>query len=532
MTLNELLGRLQGVKKSGGNYAARCPAHHDRNASLSLKADSDRILVNCHTGCSTENVVQALGLTMADLFLKDEPRTFRNSGSFESRIAETYDYTDERGDVLFQAVRLRDPKDFRQRRKTANGWEWGLGDVRRVLYRLPGLSEAAFDGRAVWHCEGEKDADALAALGYTATCNPMGASKGEDPGVRWPDEFVVHFAGCYGVFLVMDCDEPGREFARAVAGKLHKAGVRCKVLDLAPRRSDGYDVSDFLLEHGDDAKPMLERLARETPVWPRNRPLRAPVVAAATFRERVGDYDPSREYLGPFLYGGERVHVIGPVNQGKSTFVQEALSAALHGREFLGWRGSGGSLRGVYVDLEQPEHALHRGLTDARLYAPQLDGRFDVWHEPDGLEVDRNEQHRLMLADLCDRYQVVVVDPWYKLIGDELADGMRNVRPVISFLDGLRKQHPRTVVVCCRHSNEKEGRLTLGDVSGYKAYERAADVTVGFQRVKGDLSRLVWLKSRSHLLPKIGESWLVEWTRGQGFRRVGEDANQERIDVA
>ena len=36
--------------------------------------------------------------------------------------------------------------------------------------------------------EGEKDADALTALGLTATCNPMGAGK-------WRDSYTATLAG-------------------------------------------------------------------------------------------------------------------------------------------------------------------------------------------------------------------------------------------------------------------------------------------------------------------------------------------------
>lgn len=55
------------------------------------------------------------------------------------RIIKTYDYVDETGALLYQVCRL-EPKSFRQRRPDgADGWIWKLGDVRRVLYRLPGL---------------------------------------------------------------------------------------------------------------------------------------------------------------------------------------------------------------------------------------------------------------------------------------------------------------------------------------------------------------------------------------------------------
>ena len=55
--------------RTDGSYLVRCPAHDDGIPSLSLACGDDgRALLHCHAGCSTEAVVAALGLRMADLF--------------------------------------------------------------------------------------------------------------------------------------------------------------------------------------------------------------------------------------------------------------------------------------------------------------------------------------------------------------------------------------------------------------------------------------------------------------------------------
>lgn len=64
-----LLARLEGVRVTGRGYSARCPAHKDRSASLSLAVGRDgRALVRCFAGCDVLAVVQAVGLELADLF--------------------------------------------------------------------------------------------------------------------------------------------------------------------------------------------------------------------------------------------------------------------------------------------------------------------------------------------------------------------------------------------------------------------------------------------------------------------------------
>jgi len=66
----EILTRLHKVKQVGpSKWVARCPAHPDRNPSLSIKEAPDgRVLLYCFAGCPTEAILAALGLNWSDLF--------------------------------------------------------------------------------------------------------------------------------------------------------------------------------------------------------------------------------------------------------------------------------------------------------------------------------------------------------------------------------------------------------------------------------------------------------------------------------
>jgi hypothetical protein len=69
VSVEELLGRLERVKRSGAGWVARCPAHEDRSPSLSVGEGVDgRVLLSCHAGCSLEAITAALGLEVSDLF--------------------------------------------------------------------------------------------------------------------------------------------------------------------------------------------------------------------------------------------------------------------------------------------------------------------------------------------------------------------------------------------------------------------------------------------------------------------------------
>lgn len=65
----DVVGRLSGIRSRGNGYQALCPAHPDQQASLSIDTGEDgRVLLHCFAGCTAEQIVSALGLTLADLF--------------------------------------------------------------------------------------------------------------------------------------------------------------------------------------------------------------------------------------------------------------------------------------------------------------------------------------------------------------------------------------------------------------------------------------------------------------------------------
>jgi hypothetical protein len=215
--------------REGGDWT--CPTHDDSTPSLSVSNGDGKVLVHCHASesCTPEAIVERIGLRVSDLF--DEPATLGP----KRRIAATYDYVDEAGDLLFQVVRF-EPKDFRQRRPDGHGaWIWNLQGMRRVLYRLPEVLDAAKIGGEIFVVEGEKDVQALERAGAVATCNPGGAGK-------WRDDYTASLIGAAVVRIVADNDDPGREHAREVVASLTSAGVPVELLH-APA---GKDVAEHL----------------------------------------------------------------------------------------------------------------------------------------------------------------------------------------------------------------------------------------------------------------------------------------------
>ena len=62
MTIEEFMKRLEGVREDHpGQYSAKCPAHDDKTASLSVgKGRDNRIVVHCHAGCDHRDILAAI----------------------------------------------------------------------------------------------------------------------------------------------------------------------------------------------------------------------------------------------------------------------------------------------------------------------------------------------------------------------------------------------------------------------------------------------------------------------------------------
>ena len=250
--IDEILSSLQNVEKACEGYKAVCPAHDDKEASLSISEGNDgRVLLHCHAGCETEVIVDFLGLKMSDLF-----PTKQNSPGSISFITTTYDYHDEQSKLLYQVCRTSLKGFFQRRPDGKGGYINGLGKVKRVLYRLPELTEAVKNGNTIFIPEGEKDVDNLIKRGLSATCNPMGAGK-------WKKEYADYLKKA-DVVILPDNDDAGIKHSQEIARSIQKKVHSVKILPL-PGLPEKGDVSDWF-EAGNPIEKLLQ-LAEEQSLW-------------------------------------------------------------------------------------------------------------------------------------------------------------------------------------------------------------------------------------------------------------------------
>jgi hypothetical protein len=252
--LNLFLSNLQGVSPSAKGYAANCPAHGDRNPSLSIDQGSDgRILLHCHAGCSAQAVVGALGLSMSDLFPSRNGRTQprkpkhpepkKPSGKayvtakealsalddmmkrkHQGERAGKWRYRDAGGNLVALVLRFDLPTEKGQKQaktfRPVSRWEdgWHLCDPEQwPLYRVNELSAA----EVVYVVEGEKCADSLMNVGITATTSAHGSQSPHR--TDWSP-----LAG-KTVIVLPDNDAAGDAYATAVTAILSKLSPQPQV---------------------------------------------------------------------------------------------------------------------------------------------------------------------------------------------------------------------------------------------------------------------------------------------------------------
>jgi putative DNA primase/helicase len=335
------------LKKVGKEYKAKCisQSHNDTNPSVSVNQSTG--LWHCH-GCKQGGDIFTLyamkhGLSLNGDFPKvcqgiieefnipivpkKKSNTQKKPNGKQGRIVQTYDYRDEMfNELLFQKVRT-EPKGFYIRRRGVDGeWKNGMGGKKPVLYRLNQVNKAD----EVCITEGEKDADNLAKLGFTATTNFDGAGK-------WRDEFNESVTG-KSIYIFADNDEQGRKHAQLVAGKVHPVARSVKIIEL-PDIEAGEDVSDFIgrFDNPETAAERISILIENTPEYepPRIYTFEDAILTTDKFAE-IETPEP-KYYIKPWLKEDSIILIPGVRGAGKTFLGQGIVNAVSGGEAFGPW---------------------------------------------------------------------------------------------------------------------------------------------------------------------------------------------------
>lgn len=469
-----LLGLLDKVKKSGTGYEARCPGtrhkNEDKHPSLSLGLGYDgRVLLNCHAGCDTDDVLAAVGLAWTDLFEK----------SSTGNVVRRYRLMNGAGTVVAEHVREELTGD--KKLWWEHGGKAGLNGTPLAdlpLYRQPELENTAANVPVIV-TEGEKAADALAELGLLAVGTVTGAAG-------TPSAAVLSILVGREVWLWPDNDDVGRQHMERIARQLSGV-VRWVDWKQAPPGGDGADYAA-----GGGTAEGVAALLRQTAVAPGSsngpRIWHGDELARATF-------DPVRWAIPGILPSGLTI-LAGRPKLGKSWLV-------------LGWAldVAAGTLvlkridinKGItlYLALEDSPRRMQERMHMMLGESPAPHGFNVVTSWPrmgeGGIELledwlDENPDCRLVMIDTFKRFRPIEKGGRNSRLYDLDYDA---VQPVAELA-----QRRNVAIVLVMHTNKTDPVDPVDLVSGTLGLSGAADGVLVLKRERGQADASLFVTGR------------------------------------
>lgn len=422
MNLQEVLSHFDGVKRRNENeYMARCPCHNDKKQSLCIGNGEKGVVLKCQAGCDTRAILDRVGLKPADLF-------FEKKQDNRPQVIATYQYPNG-----VQKLRRSD-KSFTWRRPDGKGgWIYNRKGVPHSLYIAGELSED------VAITEGEKDADNLHKLGWTAVSGEDGAGPG-----KWRSEYTEQLRG-FPVVIFQDNDDVGKAYAQEVATALSSVAKSVHLLDLSkiwPEIPEHGDVSDLIARFGEEqSSDMIAELIRKTPAWaPQN-----PAVSCAA----DVPYEEPKWTIAPYFQRGKGTLIQGDSGSGKTAFVCAIAAHVSTGKPLLN------------STVETPGNVLVLSVEDDQ---PILRGRIEAsggdltkiffHNNPAGLTFTSPE-----IWSIVKQYKIklIIFDPFQAFLGSGIDMFRANeTRPVLARLFELCDQEDCAVIIVAHTSKSSD----------------------------------------------------------------------------
>lgn len=487
------------IRKQGASYMARCPFHDDTSPSMSFNFEKG--VWHCHTEHIGGGMVDfemrfsgvsqgEAGATIASV-LGLSKYQFSHAGVTEA----TYEYRDEQGRLLFQVVRSRNPENGKKRitnRRPVgkNGWEYQLGNVRRVLYRLDEVvratevviveGEKCADAVRAAFCQAMGEDDACLAHGFAVTTSPHGAGK-------WREEFAPYLTG-KKVVVIPDNDTPGRDHMHAVAASVSKYAVGVRWLDL-PVDAEKDDAADYLKNH---EWPEMRDLIQRSPAWRRADDDGLLISAPKFIRHVPAVIDWKVEGL---IEKGTSGFIIALPKSGKS-FATVCMAVALAGGgEWLGFRVS----EPTRVALVSREDAP--GLTARRLRRAMIGMGYDVddpiWdtnlmvntrNQSKTLMLDDDEQLSGMIFEMKQKKIEFCILDVLNVLHDADENDNTEMRKVLTRVSQIRSEVGCQICVVHHSVKDWDDTKTLSQLArGSSAIAGFAEFIVGIRMVDEDL---------------------------------------------
>ncbi len=233
MNINQIIQQLENVKrKENGGYTSLCPAHSDEKNSLSIDESKGKILLTCFSGCKVEEICNAMGIKISDLFVnnkKKEALTISDLANAKG-LPEDFlkEYVKEQGSFLRVIYKGIDgnQKGFRQRVRTSlEGSEkypkffWNKGEGKVIPYGIWKLTQ---EQEYMILVEGESDTWTL----WYHSFKSIGI-----PGVEHITKIKPYLSLFKKLYIVKENDKGGDNFIAKARKMLEKSSIECFVIN-------------------------------------------------------------------------------------------------------------------------------------------------------------------------------------------------------------------------------------------------------------------------------------------------------------
>jgi len=516
--VEKILDRLEGVIQSNGSWKALCPAHDDKEPSLSVsEGDDDRALLHCFAGCDNEEILAALRLGMGDLFPASTNGHRNDHKMLGGKPTAVWRIKDATGEL--QALHVRFDRDGGKecfwRLPGASGW--GL-EGRKLstlpLYRCELIDEWPEDVPVVIVTEGEKAADALAAV-YSATLGTVTGAEGT------PGSEALEVLRGRRVLLWADNDDPGRAHMRRIAEALQGVAAEVRVFEWAdaPPKGDAADHPAVLNRSKKKFGELLDAMAA-VPIYSsarREGVADERILRFKTAKELAEETPAVTEWVArPWVAKGAITEVDGKIKAGgKTTWVTHMARKVLDGEPFMGEPAT--KTKAVFL-TEQPPASFRKALERADLL--EREDLFILhWHDTRGIAwVD------VACAAVRKALEVgagiLFVDTLGQFAGIR-GDGENNAGAAQEAMRPLQEAAARGLaVVLTRH--ERKGGGEVGESGrGSSAFGGAVDIILSIRRGEGNTRPTVRVIESLSRFDETPAKLVIELT-DQGYRSLGD----------
>ncbi len=553
--LEKVLARLKGVRASRRGWTACCPAHGDRVPSLSIGlGEHGQVLLKCFAGCAVACIVQAMGLTMMDLFPDAASAADGRkvpSGMSQRKTLSLLDLAREKqlpwqflcrlGVVEHPSGGLKIPYHLadgtlaaRHRIRTAlaakEGSRWSKGEGSIVAYGLERLEEARKAGYLVL-VEGESDCWTLWYHQFLALGLPGAKMAGT------LEESML--AGIDRLYIMQEPDAGGTAFVTQIARKLAAwqwPGQAC-VLRLpgakdpnALHQQERQGFRAVFQRALDQAKPLLFRCCQQASAPPAGHP------AIFSLQDLLSWEVPPVRWVIPEVLPEGLTLLTGKPGLGKSWLALSlALSIAAGGMALGTQPVTQGDV--LYLALEENARRLQ---ARARQLLASMTG------VPSGMECALawprlGEGGLTSLEDYLQAHpntRLVVIDTWTRLAppsGKRHCPQYEGDYKALTPLKRLADTY-RVSILAVQHLRKTTSRDVLDELTDSIGMTGAVDGTLILKRERGQTEGSLLVTGRAfereHQLALSCDAATAQWTLVDDAEEVGRPrARQEILEL-